>query len=74
MDNHEMRQLIYQLGQNIRAHRMAQKLSQERLALMIHTDQAVIARIEAGQQNSGIGKYIQIADALGMPLRDLIDF
>ena len=74
MDSETVKQLIYQLGQNIKAQRMAQKISQERLALMIGTDQAVIARIEAGTQNSGISKYIRIADALGMPLYDLIDF
>ena len=31
---------IHSLGQQIRAHRIAQNLSQQRLALMVHTDQA----------------------------------
>ena len=53
---------IHSLGQQIRAHRIAQNLSQQRLALMVHTDQAVIARIEAGKHNTGIAKYIEIAD------------
>lgn len=35
---------------------------------MVHTDQAVIARIEAGKHNTGIAKYIEIADALDVPL------
>ena len=34
---------------------------------MVHTDQAVIARIEAGKHNTGIAKYIEIADALDVP-------
>ena len=59
---------IHSLGQQIRAHRIAQNLSQQRLALMVHTDQAVIARIEAGKHNTGIAKYIEIADALDVPL------
>ena len=50
---------IHSLGQQIRAHRIAQNLSQQRLALMVHTDQAVIARIEAGKHNTGIAKYIE---------------
>lgn len=58
---------IHSLGQQIRAHRIAQNLSQQRLALMVHTDQAVIARIEAGKHNTGIAKYIEIADALDVP-------
>lgn len=58
---------IHSLGQQIRAHRIAQNLSQQRLALMVHTDQAVIARIEAGKHNTGIAKYIEIADASMFP-------
>lgn len=60
---------IHSLGQQIRAHRIAQNLSQQRLALMVHTDQAVIARIEAGKHNTGIAKYIEIADAPRRPLQ-----
>ena len=64
---------IHSLGQQIRAHRIAQNLSQQRLALMVHTDQAVIARIEAGK-HTGIAKYIEIADALDVPFNSLINF
>ena len=49
-------------------------LGQQRLALMVHTDQAVIARIEAGKHNTGIAKYIEIADALDIPFNSLINF
>ena len=65
---------IHLFGQQIRAHRIAQNLSQQRLALMVHTDQAVIARIEAGKHNTGIAKYIEIADALDIPFHSLINF
>ena len=65
---------IRMLGQQIRAQRIAQHLSQQRLALMVHTDQAVIARIEAGKHNTGIAKYIEIADALDIPFNSLINF
>ena len=54
---------IHSLGQQIRAHRIAQNLSQQRLALMVHTDQAVIARIEAGKHNTGIAKYTREKNA-----------
>lgn len=69
-----MKDRVYRLGRKIRQHRMAQHLSQAKLALMVDTDQAAIARIEAGKHNTGIEKYIKIADALGMELKDLIDF
>ena len=54
---------IHSLGQQIRAHRIAQNLSQQRLAL-----------IEAGKHNTGIAKYIEIADALDVPFNSLINF
>lgn len=74
-EQEKMQARIHSLGQQIRAHRIAQNLSQQRLALMVHTDQAVIARIEAGKHNTGIAtKYIEIADALDVPLGSLIDF
>ena len=65
---------VKQLGQAIRAQRLAQGLSQTRLALMIHTDQSVIARIEAGNHSTGISQLIKIADALDMPLNELSPF
>ena len=65
---------IHSLGQQIRAHRIDQNLSQQRLALMVHTDQAVIARIEAGKHNTGIAKYIEIAGGLDIPFNSLINF
>lgn len=58
-EQEKMQARIHSLGQQIRAHRIAQNLSQQRLALMVHTDQAVIARIEAGKHNTGIAKYIE---------------
>ena len=73
MNEAMVKERIQQLGLNVRAYRMAQNLSQKRLALMIHTDQGVIARIESGQTNTSIGRYVQIADALGVPLSTLVD-
>lgn len=73
-EKEKVQERIHRLGQQIRAQRIAQNLSQQRLALMVHTDQAVIARIEAGKHNTGIAKYIEIADALDIPFSELIDF
>lgn len=65
---------LRELGTSIQAHRIAQNLTQDRLAKMVGTSQAVIARVEAGKQNSGIATYVAIADALGVKLRDIITF
>lgn len=62
------------LGSAIRRERQAQGISQQRLADVIGTDQAVIARLEAGKHNTGIATYIKIADALGVNLAELVEF
>lgn len=62
------------LGTAVRRERQAQGISQQRLADAIGTDQAVIARLEAGKHNTGIATYIKIADALGVNLADLVEF
>lgn len=62
------------LGSAVRRERQAQGISQQRLADAIGTDQAVIARLEAGKHNTGIATYIKIADALGVNLTDLVKF
>ncbi len=41
---------------------------------MIGTDQAAIARLEGGKHNAGMGTYIKIADALGVPFKSLVEF
>lgn len=65
---------VAMLGSAIRSERQTQGISQQRLADAIGTDQAVIARLEAGKHNTGIATYIKIADALGVNLADLVKF
>ena len=65
---------VAMLGASIRRERLSQGISQQRLAEAIGTDQAVIARLEAGKRNTGIAAYIKIADALGVNLAELVEF
>ncbi len=62
------------LGIEIQRLREAQNLSQDRLAKMINTDQAYISRIEHAQVNPGVTTILQIADALDVPVSDLMRF
>jgi transcriptional regulator with XRE-family HTH domain len=62
------------LGKAIRAKRNKQGLSQSILASMINSGQSYIYRIEAGKTSPGLDRLVKIADALGVELRDLIDF
>ena len=64
------------LGARIRERRLAQGLSQDRLALMIGSSKgkSYISRIERGKCNISIGVLYRIAEALGTKVADLIDF
>lgn len=65
---------IDELGAAIREARQARGMSQAKLAAMIGTDQAAVSRIENGGCGVGIASYIKIADALGVPLKSLVEF
>ena len=62
------------LGQSIRAVRERQGLSQNQLALMIGSSKSHIWRIETGRVGVGIDDLSRIADALGIPVRELFTF
>ncbi len=60
------------LGDNLRAARKAAKLSQEALAELAGLDRQAINRIEQGHQAALVDNLFRIADALGVPLADLV--
>ncbi|MEV7140785.1 helix-turn-helix domain-containing protein [Streptomyces tauricus] len=60
------------LGDNLRAARKAAGLSQERLAELAGMDRQAINRIEQGHQSALYDNLVRIADALGIPLSDLV--
>ncbi len=47
-------------------------MTQEALALEAGIDRPSVVRIEAGQQSPTLDTLIRIADALDVPLRDLV--
>lgn len=60
------------IGDNVRAERLRQKLTQERLAETVGLDRKTVNRIEQGAHATLIDHLIRIADALGVPLADLV--
>jgi transcriptional regulator with XRE-family HTH domain len=60
------------IGLHIRAARLHAKLSQEKLAELAGLDRVAINRIENGHQAVIIDNLIRIADALNVPLADLV--
>ena len=64
------------LGKSIREQRLAQGLSQRKLAGMIGqpNSHTYIPRVEQGKIKIGLEQLGRIADALGVEVRGLIDF
>jgi transcriptional regulator with XRE-family HTH domain len=60
------------IGTRIRAARLHANLTQERVALAAEIDRPSVVRIEQGQQSPTIDTLIRIADAIGIPLADLM--
>ena len=72
MDESRFRNTRIELGSPIKRLRVAQGLSQRKLALMIGMDYSYICNIENGRANASIDALLKIADGLGVRLRDLI--
>lgn len=60
------------IGDRVRAARTAKRLTQERLGEAIGLDRKTINRIEQGTHGTLIDHLLLIADALNVPLRDLV--
>ena len=62
------------LGENVRAARQRNGISQRQLALMVGTSQSYLWRIESGDADVGFGVLCRLARALDVRVRDLVDF
>lgn len=60
------------IGDSIRAVRTARRLSQEKLGELTGLDRKTVNRIEQATHATSIDHLLLIADALGVPLRDLV--
>jgi transcriptional regulator with XRE-family HTH domain len=61
-----------QIGEQIRQARLRTNLTQEQLALRIDMGLASYNRIEQGHASPLLDTLIRIADAIGVPLADLV--
>ena len=59
------------IGDNIRAERKRQQLTQERLSERAGLDRKTVNRIEQGTHAALIDHLLLIADAIGVPLAEL---
>ena len=62
------------LGAQIRLLRKGQNISQAQLAFETNVSRLQIGRIERGEINCGITNLFDIADALGIDTKELLNF
>lgn len=60
-------------GRNLRLARRIKELSQEQLALDANLSRTYVSEVERGVRNVSIDNMGLLADALGIPLKDLVD-
>lgn len=61
-------------GQKVREIRREKKLTQLDLAVMLETETSQIGRIERAEISTSVSFAGKIAEALGVPVKDLFDF
>ena len=66
-------QIQQQFGQRVRELRKQKDLSQEALALDCDLDHTYIGGVERGERNISLRNIHKIAEALGVPAKDLLD-
>jgi transcriptional regulator with XRE-family HTH domain len=67
-------EFLINLGLSIKKYRESKGLTQPALALACDTDKQNISRIEQGKVNISMITLKKIADALNLPVKDLLDF
>ncbi len=66
------REDLARIGRNLRAHRLAEGLSQEAFAEVLGVHRTYVGALERGERNLRIGTLRRVADHLGVTLHDLI--
>jgi len=68
------RKQLAKMGLHIRQIRESQGMSQEQLAADAEIPYSSVNEIEAGKTNPTIASLMALAEALDVPLRELLDF
>jgi transcriptional regulator with XRE-family HTH domain len=63
--------VLEQIGSNLRAERVRRQLTQEAVARRSGLGVTQLARMERGETDSGISKYLRVAAAIGIEPVDL---
>lgn len=72
LSRHRQDPTLISLGAAIRRIRIAQDISQEKLALMAEVDRSYVGRVERGDNNVALLTLKRLADAIGVTLTELM--
>lgn len=64
--------VLVAFGQAVREMRAERRISQEALADLAKVDRSYMSSIERGEQNVGLMSMHRVANALGVPLSELV--
>ena len=67
-------QLLKRFGKNVKIERIRQDLKQADVAERLGIEQNYIALIEIGRINMSLGKILELANAIGVHIEDLLKF
>lgn len=70
--NRESARIVQLVGDNLRAERARRGMTQEQLARLTGFNTTQIARMERGETDSGISKYVIVAWHLGVAPTELL--
>lgn len=66
--------LLKRFGKNVKIERIKKDLTQEQLSEILDVNSNYIACIECGRQNMSLGKILELANALGINIENLLKF
>jgi transcriptional regulator with XRE-family HTH domain len=72
MDEKRQEQIKKEFGERVRSLRAQKGFSQEELALACDLDRSYIGGVERGERNISLINIHKIAEALGIPARELL--
>ena len=67
-------ELLKRFGKNVKTERIKKDLTQEQLAENMDVSQNYLACIECGRQNMSLAKVLELSQALGINIENLLRF
>lgn len=67
-------ELLKKFGKNVKIERIKRDLTQEQFAEILDVSANYVAYIENGRQNMSLGKILELANALNIPIETLLKF